>query len=247
MKKLFLAIASVMTAMSMNAQTMADSTNGANNFNQFNQIPSSNANDYKPEEGSFMMEIGFAPFHTIANDSVDGGLINLQGGLLRGVYVATENLEIKLGLGFSIFKDVNDNGQSGDAWHKTTDRTTLFSVNPGVSYVFDGTDKLSPYVGGELEFGITSTKNTDESEHNKTVTKNENGFNTFGVAAVSGFNFYFAKNIFIGAEVKLGVEMQIDKKPSVEADGKTTKTETKSHDLVFQPQAVPTLRLGWAF
>lgn len=247
MKKLFLAIASVMAAMTMNAQTMADSTNGANNFNQFNQIPSPSTADYKPEEGSFMMEIGFAPFHTIANDSVDGGLINLQGGLLRGVYVATENLELKLGLGFSIFKDVNDNGQSGDAWHKTTDRTALFSINPGVSYVFDGTDKLSPYVGGELEFGITSTKKTDESEHNKTVTKNENGFNTFGVAAVSGFNFYFAKNIFIGAEVKLGVEMQIDKKPSVESDGKTTKTETKSHDLVFQPQAVPTLRLGWAF
>ncbi|MBR4712097.1 MAG: hypothetical protein IKP27_00240 [Paludibacteraceae bacterium] len=242
MKKLFLAVAALLSAMAVDAQAVSDSTNESNSTPQ---MVFSNA--YKPEEGSFMMEIGFAPFHTMKSDSANGGLINLQGGLLRGVYVLTENLELKLGLGVSIFKDVDDNGAADEEWHKITDRTALFSVCPGINYVFDGTDKLAPYVGGELEFGITSTKHTEETEEMKQVRKNQGGFNTFGVAAVSGFNFYFAKNIFIGAEVKFGVEMQVDKKPSEETDGKTTIMETKSHDLIFEPQAVPTLRLGWAF
>ena len=260
MKKLFLAVAALLSAMAVDAQAVSDSTNESNSTPQ---MVFSNA--YKPEEGSFMMEIGFAPFHTMKSENANDGLINLQGGLLRGVYVLTENLELKLGLGVSIFKNVDDNKVLNDNENadnnndvdddnannknlgKVTDRTALFSVCPGINYVFDGTDKLAPYVGGELEFGITSTKHTEESEKLKRVDKNQGGFNTFGVAAVSGFNFYFAKNIFIGAEVKFGVEMQVDKKPSEEKNGITTTTELKSHDLIFQPQAVPTLRLGWAF
>ena len=250
MKKLFLAIAAVMSAMVLNAQAVSDATNESNDSNQANQTNSTS--DYKPEEGSFMMEVGFAPFHSVIVDDeagtrTNGSLVNLQGGLLRGVYVLTDNLQLKLGFGLSIFKDVDDNGETGDAWHKNTNRISIFSVCPGINYVFDGTDKLAPYIGGELGFGIYSTKVTDESENNKTITKNQGGFNTFGVAAVSGFNYYFAKNIFIGAEVKLGVDMHTDKKLSVETDGRTTTTETKVHSLNFQPQAVPSLRLGWAF
>lgn len=250
MKKLFLAIAAVMSAIVLNAQAVSDATNESNDSNQANQTNSTS--DYKPEEGSFMMEVGFAPFHSVIVDDeagtrTNGSLVNLQGGLLRGVYVLTDNLQLKLGFGLSIFKDVDDNGETGDAWHKSTNRISIFSVCPGINYVFDGTDKLAPYIGGELGFGIYSTKVTDESENNKTITKNQGGFNTFGVAAVSGFNYYFAKNIFIGAEVKLGVDMRTDKKLSVENDGRTTTTETKVHSLNFQPQAVPSLRLGWAF
>ncbi|MCR5496879.1 MAG: hypothetical protein K6F48_03480 [Paludibacteraceae bacterium] len=247
MKKLFLAVAMVISTMAASAQSVSDSISESNSSNQM-----ASSESYKPEEGSFMMEVGFAPFHSVIVDEeagtrTNGSLVNLQGGLLRGVYVISDNLQLKLGFDLSIHKDVNDNNEKGDAWHKSTNRISLFSICPGINYVFDGTNKLAPYIGGELGFGIYSTKVTDESENNKTITKNEGGFNTFGVAAVAGFNYYFAKNIFIGAEVKLGVDMQVDKKLSVEADGRTTTTETKVHSLNFQPQAVPSLRLGWAF
>lgn len=244
MKKLFLAIAAFMSTMALNAQTAPEATNESNDSNQES---TNTASSYKPEEGSFMMEVGFAPFHTMKEGSTNDELVNLQGGLLRGVYVLTDNLQLNLGFGLSIYKTVDDNGATGDNWTKSTSRIALFTINPGLNYVFDGTDKLAPFIGGELEFGITSTKQTNESERAKTITKNENGFNTFGAAAVSGFNYYFAKNIFIGAEVKLGVEMVTNKKVSVESDGKTTTTENKAHAVSFSPQAVPSLRLGWAF
>ncbi len=243
MKKFFLAIAAFMSTVALNAQAVSETTNESNDSNQ----ATSSSSSYKPEEGSFMMEVGFAPFHTMKGESTNDDLINLQGGLLRGVFVLSDNLQLNLGFGLSIYKNVIDNGETGDTWEKSTNRTALFTINPGLNYVFDGTDKLAPFIGGELGFGITSTKQTDETERAKTITKNENGFNTFGIAAVSGFNYYFAKNIFIGAEVKLGAEMVTNKKVSVEANGTTTTTETKSHSVSFRPQAVPTLRLGWAF
>lgn len=243
MKKLFLAIAAFMSTLALNAQTASEATNESFSSNQETTNTSSS---YKPEEGSFMMEVGFAPFHTVVVDEAgansNSSLVNLQGGLLRGVYVMTDNLQLNLGLGLSIYKTSNDNGAT-----ESTDRVSLFSINPGINYVFDGTDKLAPFIGGELGFGIYSTKVTSESENNKEIKKNDGGFNTFAISAVSGFNYYFAKNIFIGAEVKLGAEIITNKKVSVETNGTTTTTENKAHSVSFRPQAVPSLRLGWAF
>lgn len=242
MKKLFLGVAALLSAFTMNAQTEENSAVEANNNAKHEAV-----NEFKPEEGKFLMEIGFVPFSVATASNTAVGSVNLPGGLLRGVYVLSERVELKLGLGISVLKDVQDNAKEGAEWSKVSDRTAIFAIEPGFNYCFEGTKRLEPYIGGELQFGIYSTKEVAETQNNKHIVKNENGFNSFGVAAATGFNFFVAKNLFVGAEVKLGVEVSKEKKVTTEANGTTTKEDTKNHELEFFPQAVPAVRIGWAF
>lgn len=245
MKKLFLAISAIMAATAMNAQTEENAAITTNQQAQ-GQEQVQTTNEFKPEEGKFLMEIGYVPF-SVTGTNTSSGAVNLPGGLLRGVYVLSESVELKLGFGVSIVKDVDDNAKSGDQWAKTSDRTATFSIEPGFNYCFEGTNRLEPYIGAELQFGINSTKSVEETQHNKNIVKNETGFNTFGVAGAAGFNFFVAKNLFVGAEVKLGVEIIKDKKTTTEQNGTSTKEDTKNHEVNFFPQAVPAIRVGWAF
>lgn len=239
MKKLFLGVAALLSALSMSAQAEENTAAESKETKEVNQ--------YKVDEGKFMMEIGYVPFSVATATNTTAGTVNLPGGLLRGVYVVSEKIEVKLGLGLSIYKDVLDNDLEGANWVKSSERTAIFNIEPGFNYCFKGTNRLEPYIGGELQFGIYSTKEVNETQNNKTVVKNETGFNTFGVAANAGFNFFVAKNLFVGAEVKLGVEVAADKKVTTEENGTTTKTDNKNHDVEFFPQAVPAIRVGWAF
>ncbi len=235
MKKLFLGVAALLSALNMNAQAEENAAVETKENKEVNQ--------YKVDEGKFMMEIGYVP--------VSAGSVNLPGGMIRGVYVLSEKIELKMGLNIGIEKEVWDNAKDGDQWRKDSERTAVFAIEPGFNYCFEGTNRLEPYIGAELAFGIRSYKTVEETQNNKRIVKNEIeneiGFNTFGVAANAGFNFFVAKNLFIGAEIKLGVEVQSDKKVTVEENGTTTKSETNNHEVEFAPVAVPAIRIGWAF
>lgn len=72
---------------------------------------------------------------------------------------------------------------------KVTSSTIIFS--PAIEKHFKGTEKLSPYVGAELS--IQSGK--DELE-----TKSS----SFGLGLIFGGDYYFAQNVYCGAEVSWG-------------------------------------------
>lgn len=94
-----------------------------------------------------------------------------------------------------------------------------FTIRAGYEKHFDGTDRLSPYIGGEIDFGSGNMKTTQERF---TLTGTQEGDNIvasspvlweltettpytrFGVNAVAGFDFYFADNIYLGAELGFG-------------------------------------------
>ena len=87
----------------------------------------------------------------------------------------------------------------------------------------------------------------------KIVEKNTdiNRYNTIEVSALTGFNYFFAKNIFVGVEVGLGVGVDVLKGSYTETElnGKTEKEESvgEYHEVSFTPLGTPTIRLGWAF
>lgn len=98
-------------------------------------------------------------------------------------------------------------------------RTFDFTIRPGYEIHFDGTDRLSPYVGFELDFGTGSV--SDESElFSATGQSTDSGVNVqdfvewsrtekqsytrLGFNLVAGFDFYFADNLYLGAELGYG-------------------------------------------
>ncbi|MDR1730401.1 MAG: porin family protein [Prevotellaceae bacterium] len=198
---------------------------------------------FKPEEGSFAVEVGFAPLQFNS--------VSLQGGQLKASYSLNEQLGVRLGVGFGINNEFSDNKE--EEWTKTTNTISEISVTPGVTYSFEGTNKLAPYIGAELLLATTSDKETVETKSGyKRVTKNENSpFNTFGLGIFTGFNYYFAKNLYLGVEVGIGAKFKNLKNESDEIteNGTTTTEENKSENgsFNFSAYANPALRLGWAF
>lgn len=97
------------------------------------------------------------------------------------------------------------------------DRSFDFSIRPGYEMHFDGTDRLSPYLGVEVVFAVSSHSIEDENwspddidnlgdEGNYVVWSftEKNATRTFGLGLVAGFDFYFSDNIYLGGEFGYG-------------------------------------------
>jgi outer membrane protein W len=223
-------------------------------------------NNFKPGKGMFELEVGFAPFqHGISLQGVginSADTLNsfrndqikerVKGGEIKGAYILNDRFKISMGLGFGTIKESTNDLRT--EWTKRKTKRSCFSLTPGITYSFEGTNKLAPYIGAELLFATESTKSiTEHKSGDKQVTKNEKEplFNTFGVGIVSGFNYYFAQHLFVGVEVGTGFEFSSPKKYFSETttDNSINKTEGggKVRETGISIFANPSLRLGWAF
>lgn len=204
------------------------------------------AQEFKPQVGSFMLETGFSPF------SNSGDNIHLQGGEIRAIYLPSENLGIRLGVGFDSFTRKLDNGETGNSWEETIEKENSFSITPGVFYMFEGTDRLTPYVGAEFIFASESNNTTVERENYKLETENGGAmFNTLGFGVFAGFNYYFSKNIYVGAEIGIDMKNTSYKNTVVTTNqnGNVTTVEPNDDRSAFGLATTfnPSIRLGWAF
>ncbi len=83
------------------------------------------------------------------------------------------------------------------------------AVAPGYEWHFAGTDRLSPYVGAEVSigFGRTTTNADVEASDGDIVDLRTMAMSTFnaGAGVFAGFDFYFADNVYLGAELNFGL------------------------------------------
>lgn len=96
------------------------------------------------------------------------------------------------------------------------DKASTFGIMPGVEIHMDGTDNLSPYVGGVLDIGFGTNSGETEMwgpndidnvvDYEKWVKWSETWTDTwsrFGIGAVLGFDYYFVDNAYLGAELNV--------------------------------------------
>lgn len=177
------------------------------------------------------LEVQFAP--------LGGSPVSISG--IRFRMFNSENTAIRVGLnlGGSTTTTVNSQSFEDNSTGAAvvipelydTDKATNFSLRLGYEKHFDGTDRLSPYVGAELAFGIGRTKfereyfgpNTQAQVDNNevanfatwTATRSE-GTTTIGLNAVAGFDFYISDALYLGAEIGFGFQRSTLKDVEVE-------------------------------
>jgi opacity protein-like surface antigen len=176
-----------------------------------------------------------------------------------------------------------------------SNKSFSFSIRPGYEMHMAGTERLSPYWGAELVFTKSSFKReTDQVGHANytavyydTTTVNpivqapytiytlnyKESSTTFGINVIAGFDFYFAKNLSLGAEWNFGyattsysdIENERLNTTVTSTDNLnpltlvTTTTVTSTNVIVskpdikkasssgFGPGVVAQLKLGWLF
>jgi len=174
----------------------------------------------KQQTDSKTFEVNFAP--------LGGNPISINGIKFRKFtddYTALR-LEVFAGLnssksvsmqeGAMVFNEGTDDEISNPLTYSRTSAFDL-SIRPGIEKHFDGTNRLSPYVGGAVNIGFSSSSateeywsapNTDQGDPEDFVEweqKTKDGSISFGLNALAGMDFYFADNIYLGAEFGFGL------------------------------------------
>ncbi|MDF3028880.1 MAG: hypothetical protein K0S23_3187 [Fluviicola sp.] len=181
---------------------------------------------------------------------------------LRFRYFATENIAVRVSLGFNSSKTTNnfyefEADNSGNSGTFVSKRGTT-TIGIGGEYHFAGTAKLSPYAGLDINFGMGKmTTEGDQTDGTTWVAtdyaeESEQKAAGFGVGLVFGTDYYFAENFYLGVELGLGFNSYTMKEgsSSVTVAGVTTEAtgnEAKQSGFGNNANFGGMFRLGWRF
>ncbi len=235
MKKLIFASAALCAAATISAQEVVEAQ--AQPQTQVEEAPA--AKTFKAGSERFGAEAGLSL----------GNGFSLNGGNLNFNYTLSDEWMVRLGFGVTVDKTASKDEDNNKA-HNTE---SSFNIKPGIIYSFSGTDRLEPYVGLELVFGLNSSCEYSYSKvDGATYEREEKVRNSnFGANAVTGFNFYVAQDLYVGAEVGLGfIVTPKSHRFGTDAEGKdydSKDEKSKSHTTSIRPICVPSVRVGWKF
>lgn len=202
------------------------------------QVLAQDADRKKPELGDFSVEVNFNPFSSSP--------VNIN--YLRGRYFTSETSAVRIGfsLGFQ-----NDNPNKDENFN-----TVELNIRPGYEWHFAGTDRLSPYVGLELDYALKTSKYTNDNEgafvSEVTGAWDENGteqgYSRIGANFIIGADFYVAKRLYIGTEFGYGYQKINDKDIKVTTDDPDSDLDIKGGSAAqFGTNFNSSLRLGFVF
>lgn len=213
---------------------------------------------------------------TFAQRPVDANPFSLEGGLnlnstsntftapsIKFRYFATENIAGRLGIQYNSSKTVTnhygigtDGFESADSLGTEMDKSSMTWISIGGSYHFSQLERLSPYVALDVMIGMGSSSSewtdfdgTGYSDGDAaTIDSKTSGL---GVGIGAGFDYYFAENVFIGAELGLTYMSSKDKGGEATFTSGSTSTTITMHpsgnSSTFGNSATAAIRLGWRF
>ncbi|SHH04894.1 hypothetical protein [Pedobacter caeni] len=216
-----------------------------------------NAQDFKPAAGDVTTEFGL----TGGINNTDFKL-NDGAALLRFRYFNKEKVAYRLGFNVSSKNEKTNAygvGASDGKKGTYTESATNVLINLGIEKHFTGTDRLSPYVGGDILFGTGSAKTTADNTTAKGAAYVDGVYNevkgpgyvSIGLRGVVGADYYIAKRLYLGVEAGLGLVYEKEGKTKIKSTvaGVTTSTEQKSAGSSFniKPSVITGVRVGFAF
>jgi hypothetical protein len=168
------------------------------------------ASDFKPTGGANNLELNFVP--------LNGKPIQLT--YIRYRRFLSESTAFRLGVGVSFQTSkadsvFNSNVNADETVSSQYKMTKLgWNIKPGFEKHFAGTNRLSPYIGAELDLAGQSTKEITptgidaDDEFTIVTDKNNNkgGFFRAGVNLVAGFDCYITKHLYLGTELGFGFQ-----------------------------------------
>lgn len=223
----------------------------------------------KQVAGSKSMEIQFAP---LGNNP-----FSINGIKYRSFKSETSAIRLTANINYNSSSDPILNGNvlplgtdfggsdSSEVEMFNKSRAFGLTLRPGMEWHLVGTDKLSPYYGAEAIIGYSTTTQLDdyynvhtndagdlvESVQQKSL---KNSTMTLGLSGVAGLDYYFAQNIFLGAELSYGFTMVNQGDSKFEDDGNSDSFsfseayETPNgKSFGFNPSVLGQMRLGIIF
>ena len=169
---------------------------------QAQELPASTASDLKPVTGDKTAEVGF---------NFNSGTF-LSGGQLRFHKFTSDNKALRLSAN-AYFKD------DAAPAKEVTATYGFLTVSPGIERHFEGTKRLSPYIGAELPLTFAHSRYEDPEKTIKGGWHEGNGnygHVGIGVNALAGVDVYLIKNLYLGIEFGAGISYKDNQKVKVD-------------------------------
>lgn len=196
------------------------------------------SSDVKPAAGEVTGEVQL--------NLTSGSTVGLGLNQLRGRYFLSPDMAVRTSLTLDVQTESGDDDFSRSA--------TLIVLSPGIEKHFAGTDRLSPYVGAEITFAKQFASQEDEDVeiegawfNGGSSFSNRNYFG-FGLGAVAGADYYFAKHVYLGVEFGFGLQYQTEGDIEINpSSGSSTTIEGEGSGFRIRPSVNSGLRLGFVF
>jgi hypothetical protein len=196
--------------------------------------PTDVAQKFKSGSGDKTFEMNFNPLSATP----------LSLNYIRARFFTSDNFAVRTGVSLALKS--NSDSKAFD-----------FALLPGIEKHFEGTEKLSPYMGAELVLAGRFSSSSVTSNSITTAVKgawldgSNTGFFTFGLNALIGTDYYFSKHIYVGIEAGFGLSLisSSDVVTTVTPNGGATTSTTKTGGSNFQfgPNYNSAIRIGFAF
>lgn len=211
-------------------------------------------------------------FLTELNVNLFQGQLSLNNALnqVKFRYFTSDRSALRIGFTVDAKKLVDDASNvygTNPTNYSDTRTSTLIGINFGIEHHFRGTKRLSPYIGGELTFGIKSSKHVKENSGLTTTIKGawqtteyyssgysysaytaERAFVSYGLNMIMGFDFYVARKLFIGYEMQFGFTRKSFSDLEITGSGSTSTTpDYDSSEFSFGPRIINGIRVGYVF
>ena len=213
------------------------------------------------ESGNKTFEVSFNPGNIFG--SSQGNVFNLINGGIKYRNFSSAQKAIRIGLNVS-FSSTTNIIQEADSdlnllelkSHATRYQITLM---PGFEKHYIVSDKVSPYTGVQFLLGYGHTDLTIEQQSGKKIYNSSwvndpgaLGSASFdiGVGLVTGIDYYFVKNFYVGVEIGYGIKyskMLTVKYIDEEDDDNNEETPGGSAFTISPSMSVGNIRLGWRF
>ncbi|MFN3963507.1 MAG: outer membrane beta-barrel protein [Fimbriimonadaceae bacterium] len=190
--------------------------------------------------------------------NLTGNVNTIVAPMLKYRYFLNPNMAVRFGFGLNTSKQENKFAENPDGTGGTGTqvvKSTEWLLMPGFEYHFEGTDRLSPYLG--LSIGLGGGKDSEEwtnydgNGYNNGVSATvESPYSSFGIGILAGTDYYFAQDFFVGAEFGYMISsLTLKESTTTVSSGGTTNTiktpEAKASSMGFNETAA--IRLGWRF
>ena len=214
---------------------------------------------FKPTTGSFGMEIQFRPLGQNVFQATEfefefenGTTLNSFG--ISPWFFVSEKLELRADLLFGMASQKErdkDPAGSNDQIAKMS--VNMFGLNLGAYYHFNGTERISPYVGANVGFGMANITGKIRNFGYVSGDYTKRSLSVFDLqfAVSTGFNWYIVNGLYLGADIGLGFGFgkPLKEKTITEIGGNKTTDEVKPTTSAWSLNFIanPAIRLGWKF
>jgi hypothetical protein len=197
---------------------------------------------YKPTAKALTAEVNFNPFSSSP----------ISINYLRLRKFISDQSAVRLGFSLGL--------RNQTPFENTTQSSFEINLRPGYEHHFVGTDRLSPYIGFDVDIAIKSSSFSDDrtsaqnpGQYSKIsgawdTNGTERGFTRFGANFLIGADYYVIKRLYLGIEFGYGFQVISSSDISLTPRVGTAPTPSKGGS-VFQvgPNYNSSIRLGFVF